>query len=110
MLFRSFGLALRANAEIGSRTGTTGLLNTQISNIPGPPIPLYCAGAKLVSMFGLGPVVTGAALIHVIMSYCDVVTFSFTTDRDIMPSPADYADALRLSFDELLEATGAPRA
>ena len=100
-----FGLALRANAEIGARTGTTGLLNTQISNIPGPPIPLYCAGAKLVSMYGLGPVVTGAALIHVIMSYCDLVTFSFTTDRDIMPEPADYAEALRLSFDELSAAT-----
>lgn len=102
-----FGLALRANAEIGSRTGTTGLLNTQISNIPGPPIPLYCAGAKLLSMYGLGPVVTGAALIHVIMSYCDLVTFSFTTDRDIMPVPGNYADALRVSFDELLVATGA---
>jgi diacylglycerol O-acyltransferase len=100
-----FGLALRANAEIGSRTGTTGLLNTQISNIPGPPMPLYCAGAKLLSMYGLGPVVTGAGLIHVIMSYCDLVTFSFTTDRDIMPAPADYADALRVSFDELMAAT-----
>ncbi|HET7522563.1 MAG TPA: wax ester/triacylglycerol synthase family O-acyltransferase [Acidimicrobiales bacterium] len=103
-----FGMALRANAEIGSRTGTTGFMNTQISNIPGPPFPLYCAGAKLISMYGLGPVITGAGLIHVIMSYCDVVTFSFTTDRDIMPDPANYAEALRISFDELLEATAPP--
>ena len=101
------GLALRANAEIGARTGTTGLLNTQISNIPGPPMPLYCAGAKLLGMYGLGPVVTGAALIHVIMSYCDLVTFSFTTDRALMPVTADYAEALRTSFGELVAASSA---
>lgn len=100
-----FGMALRANAEIGARSRTTGLLNTQISNIPGPPIPLYCAGAKLVSMYGLGPVVTGAALIHVVMSYCDQVTFSFTSDREIMPDPAVYADDLRWSFEALRAAT-----
>jgi diacylglycerol O-acyltransferase / wax synthase len=100
-----FGLALRANAEIGSRSKTTGLLNTQISNIPGPPIPLYCAGAKMVGMYGLGPVVTGAALIHVIMSYCDRITFSFTSDREILPDPAAYASAITKSFEELRAAT-----
>jgi WS/DGAT/MGAT family acyltransferase len=96
-----FGLALRANAEIGQRTGSTGLLNTQISNIPGPPIPLYCAGAKLLKMYGLGPVVTGAALIHVVMSYCDQVTFSFTSDREILPDPPIYAEALSKAFEDL---------
>ena len=100
-----FGMALRANAEIGARSRTSGLLNTQISNIPGPPIPLYCAGAKLLRMYGLGPVVTGAALIHVIMSYCDTITFSFTSDRDMMPDPAAYASALRQSFEDLKAAT-----
>ena len=88
------GLALRANAEIGQRTGTTGMLNTQISNVPGPPIPLYCAGARLLKMYGLGPVVTGAALMHVVMSYCHQVTFSVTSDREILPDPAVYAEAL----------------
>jgi hypothetical protein len=100
-----FGMALRANAEIGARSKSTGLLNTQISNIPGPPIPLYCAGARLMGMYGLGPVVTGAALIHVIMSYIDAITFSFTSDRGIMPETAEYADCLRWSFEELHAAT-----
>jgi WS/DGAT/MGAT family acyltransferase len=100
-----FGLALRANAEIGSRARTTGLLNTQISNIPGPPFPLYCAGAKLSAIYGLGPVVTGAALIHVVMSYCDRVTFSLTSDREILSDPSVYAEALRTSFGALRDAT-----
>jgi len=100
-----FGMALRANAEIGARSRSTGLLNTQISNIPGPPVPLYCAGAKMLGMYGLGPVVTGAALIHVIMSYCEKITFSFTSDREIMPDPAVYTAALTKAFEELLEAT-----
>jgi WS/DGAT/MGAT family acyltransferase len=100
-----FGVALRANAEIGSRSRTTTLLNTQISNIPGPPFPLYCAGAKLTGIYGLGPVVTGAALIHVVMSYCDRISFSFTSDRAIMPDPSTYAEALRASFGALRDAT-----
>ena len=100
-----FGMALRANAELGARSRSSGLLNTQISNVPGPPFPLYCAGARLLSMYGLGPVITGAALIHVVMSYCDTITFSFTSDRDIMPDPSDYAECLRRSFRDLQEAT-----
>ena len=100
-----FGMALRANAELGARSRSSGLLNTQISNVPGPPFPLYCAGARLLSMYGLGPVITGAALIHVVMSYCDTITFSFTSDRDIMPDPSGYAECLRRSFRDLQEAT-----
>jgi WS/DGAT/MGAT family acyltransferase len=100
-----FGVALRANAEIGSRSRTTALVNTQISNIPGPPFPLYCAGAELTGIYGLGPVVTGAALIHVVMSYCDRVSFSFTSDREILPDPSAYAEALRSSFAALRDAT-----
>jgi WS/DGAT/MGAT family acyltransferase len=100
-----FGLALQANAQLGRRTNSAAMLNTQISNIPGPPFPLYCAGAKLMKMYGLGPVIGGAALIHVIMSYCDLITFSFTSDRDIIPDPAVYAEALSSSFEELRAAT-----
>ena len=100
-----FGVALRANAEIGARSRASGLLNTQISNVPGPPFPLYLAGARMRSMCGLGPVVTGAALIHIVMSYCDVMTFSFTSDREIMSDPGRYAEALRHSFKELSAAT-----
>ena len=100
-----FGLALRANAQIGQRTSSAGMLNTQISNIPGPPIPLYCAGAKLLRMYGLGPVIGGAALIHVVMSYLDLMTLSFTSDRDILPEPSAYAEALSASFEELKAVT-----
>lgn len=100
-----FGMALRANAEIGARSRSSGLLNTQISNVPGPPFPLYCADSRLVSMHGMGPVITGAALIHVVMSYCGIITFSFTSDRGILPQPEDYTAALRRSFEELKAAT-----
>lgn len=100
-----FGMALRANAEIGARSRTSGLLNTQISNVPGPPFPLYCADCRLVSMHGMGPVITGAALIHVVMSYCGTITFSFTSDREILSEPEVYTAALRRSFAELQQST-----
>ena len=100
-----FGMALRANAEIGARSNSSGLLNTQISNVPGPPFSLYCADSRLVTMHGMGPVITGAGLIHVIMSYAGTITFSITSDREMMPDSAVYADAMRYSFEELLKAT-----
>ena len=44
--------------------------NVTISNIPGPPFPLFLAGARMVGMYPLGPVVEGAGLNMTVMSYC----------------------------------------
>lgn len=100
-----FGMALRANAEIGARSRSSAMLNTQISNVPGPPFDLYCADSRMVSMHGMGPVITGAGLIHVVMSYSGIITFSFTSDREMVPDAARYAAALRYAHDQLKQAT-----
>ena len=64
-------------------------------------MPLYFAGAKLVKMYGLGPIFDSMGLINTIYSYVDEIAISFTSDRDMMPDPSAYADALRASFAEL---------
>jgi hypothetical protein len=53
---------------------------------------------------GMGPVFDGMGLINAIYSYGSEIAISFTSDRDMMPDPANYAQALRDSFDELLQA------
>ncbi len=76
-----------------------------ISNVPGPPFPLYCSGAKLVQYHGVGLLTPGVGLFHLVMSYCGTVTISIVADRNIMPDPSFYRECLEKSFDELKTAT-----
>jgi len=79
-----------------------------ITNVPGPQIPLYFCGAKMVSTFGLGPVLDGMGLIHPVFSYAGRISISVTSCRDMMPDPGFYADCLEASFAALRDAAGRP--
>jgi len=83
-------------------------LNTVITNVPGPQIPLYFTGAKMVSLFGLGPVADGMGLIHPVFSYSGRISIAVTACRDQMPDPGFYAGCLQESFEELQDAAAAP--
>ena len=61
-------------------------------------------------MYGAGMIVEGMGLIHPVMSYCGDITISFTSCREMLPDPANYAAKLQASFDELAAATTPPRA
>jgi WS/DGAT/MGAT family acyltransferase len=100
------GLAARTSARLGLvNRGNTAVVNTLVTNVPGPQQPLYFAGAELVAMYGLGPVSDGMGLIHAIPSYRGEVVISVTACREMLPDPAFYADCLRESFDQLVTAT-----
>jgi len=75
--------------------------NCVITNVPGPQVPLYCAGARMISNFGAGPCADSLGLFHVISSYCGEFTISATCCREMMPDPAFYRECLQASFDEL---------
>lgn len=55
-------------------------------------------------MMGMGPVFDGMGLINTIYSYGTDIAISFTCDRKMMPDPANYAAAIRMSFEELRDA------
>jgi len=79
--------------------------NTMVSNVAGIQQSLYFCGAKMVSMYGMGPVVDQAGLFHAVFSYDGKITFTFTACREMLPDPEFYAQCLQDSFDELLVAT-----
>jgi len=99
------GLAARLYTNLGLANRITPIFNTVITNIPGPQVPLYMTGARLVTQYGLGPILDGMGIIHPIFSYCGEITISFTSCREMIPDPAFYAECIQESFDEMLAAT-----
>ena len=106
------GLAARLYTRLGLANRIAPFLNTVITNVPGPQIPLYFCGARMVSLYGLGPVMDGMGLIHPVFSYAGRITIAFTSCRRMMPDPGFYADCLDASFSELRDAAArlGPRA
>jgi len=99
------GLAARLYVGLGMANRIAPMFNTVITNIPGPPVPLYMNGARLVTQYGLGPVFEGMGIIHPVFSNFGRITISFTSDRDIMPDPEHYQDCIQESFEEMRAAT-----
>jgi diacylglycerol O-acyltransferase / wax synthase len=102
------GIAARLYTRLGAANAHAPVFNTVVTNVPGSRVPLYFAGAKMVGMYGLGPIFDSMGLINTIYSYVDTIAISFTADRDMMPEPAAYADGLRQSFEELKSAAIPP--
>ncbi len=98
-------LGARLASQFETATRTTPIVNTVVSNVPGPQVPLYFAGARLVTFFGGAAVVDGMGLLHGITSYCGEVVISIVSDREMLPDPAVYADCLDRSHAALVAAT-----
>ena len=99
------GLGARTSARLSLANRLRPIFNATVTNMPGPQQPLYMAGAKCVAQYGVGMIVDGMGLIHPVVSYCGEITISFTSDREMMPDPAFYAQCLQRSFDDLAAAT-----
>ena len=102
------GLAARLYTRVGAANAHAPVFNCVVTNVPGSRVPLYFGGAKMVAMYGTGPVFDGMGLINTIYSYTDTIAISFTSDRDMMPDPDVYAAALTASFAALKAAATAP--
>jgi len=80
------------------------LLNTVSTNVPGPQIPLYMAGHKVLASFGCGMLSANIGLFNAIISYNQLLTIGATVDPRQIPDVWFYADCLKESFAELREA------
>jgi diacylglycerol O-acyltransferase / wax synthase len=97
-------LGARAVTTLQIANRVTYPYNTIISNIPGPQVPLYFLGARMVTHLGTGPLGDGMGLGHCVLSYNGELTINVTADRAMLPDPAHYADCIAESFDELAKA------
>jgi len=61
------------------------LFNLIISNVPGPNVPLYYAGAELLAYYPLSAIVDGQGLNITAMSYRDTLFFGVIACRELVP-------------------------
>jgi WS/DGAT/MGAT family acyltransferase len=88
-------------ARVNQRTRVGG--NVVVSNMPGPPVPLFTAGAPIEQIYPIGPLAEGNGLNITLLSYLDRVGFAVVGDRELVPDLDDLVADLRASFDELAE-------
>ena len=88
-------------------TATTGLFGSMLrgidfvtSNVPGPPVPVFLAGARLERQIAFGPM-TGAAANITLLSYIDELNLGVNTDPMAVTDPDLFLDCLRDSFEEI---------
>jgi len=76
-------------ARLASSMAATGnpVFNVTITNVPGPQVPLYSMGARMLNTLGMAPLAQGMGLIMPITSYCGEITIGFTSCRDMVPDP-----------------------
>jgi diacylglycerol O-acyltransferase / wax synthase len=61
------------------------IFNVTITNVPGPQMPLYINGHKVLSVMGAAPVIDGMGLIITILSYDGNITVCPVADTRSMP-------------------------
>jgi WS/DGAT/MGAT family acyltransferase len=77
------------------------VVNVVVSNVPGPPQPLYLAGARVVHHWPLSIVGHGLGLNITVESYAGMLEFGLTTARAAVPRPRAIADGLLAAFEQL---------
>jgi WS/DGAT/MGAT family acyltransferase len=75
--------------------------NLVISNVPGPPLPLYLAGAKMLTNFPASIIVHGIALNITVQSYDESLDFGLMADATALPDVKELADAIAIAFDDI---------
>ncbi len=94
---------------VGMRVATLAVLNgdlsvpvhTVVSNVPGPQVPLYLAGARMHMLMGLGPIMDMMGLFHAVISGAGIITINFVACRELLPDPGFYKECLQQAYDEL---------
>lgn len=84
------------------------LANLVISNVPGPQVPLYMAGARMLTFHPLSIVMHGLGLNITVQTYAGSVDFGIIAGKQALTHPQDLADALLAAYQEACEmlATG----
>ena len=77
--------------------------NLIITNVPGPPFPLYMLGAPMKSIFPMVPLMQNQNLGIALFSYAGGLHWGFNADWESFPDVHEFVEDLRSSFAEYQE-------
>jgi len=100
-----YTLALQGFAQAGELMGASGLVpplgNVLISNVPGPQVPLYLWGSRLVSSFPLSAIPPGLAINITFFSYDGRLDIGLIAGYDAVPDVSSLPDYMNDAFSAL---------
>ena len=82
--------------------------NLIVSNVPGPQVPLYLLGARLLAGFPQVPLFENQGLGIAVFSYCGSLGFGFNADHEVMPDLDAFVAAVGQGFADLARAARRP--
>jgi len=83
-------------------------VNVVVTNLAGPPVPLYLAGAPLLELFPMMPVMGNLTLVVAVLSYAGQLNLTATADRDACPDVEVFAEGVRSGLDDLARSVLVP--
>jgi WS/DGAT/MGAT family acyltransferase len=91
---------------LGARVATDApsrIHNVLVTNVPGPQVPLFAAGAKLIGSYPVLPLMRGHALAVGVTSYSGGVFLGLNADRDAIGDLDVLANEIITSADQLVD-------
>lgn len=82
----------------------SGPINTIVTNVPGPQMPLYFHGARVRAIYPAVPLMQGMGIGIALTSYAGTMGIGFNCDPDIVPDVEHFVMRFRQSFEHVAEA------
>ncbi len=96
-----FNMASRMYSSAGLADRLAPIHNLVISNVPGPPFPLYVAGARIEAVYPFGPLIEGSALNITVLSNMGNMDIGVISCPDVAPRIDELADGIAAAVEVL---------
>ncbi len=91
---------------VSNLVGRQSFVNLVVTNLPGPPVPLYFRGGMVAEMVPIVPLGGNLTVGVAVLSYAGRLCLAFHADAAACPDVQTMVEATRLAFDDLAEAAG----
>jgi diacylglycerol O-acyltransferase len=106
---RTFAMAVRVYSKLRLAERHPVVHNLVVSNVPGPPVPVYFMGARIEALYPLGPVFHGAGLNVTVMSNNGKMNVGLLACRELVPGVRDLAEHIPSELEATLGALAVPK-
>lgn len=89
--------------SLGSQS-SSGPVNSIVTNVPGPQIPLYLQGARMLACYPQVPLLEGMGLGIALMSYDGKICWGFNANPEVVPDLPDFVELVRQSIARVADA------